>query len=87
VKVYSDFRFSGWLGWHMSEISATQESEIRRTVVRGQLQQKVTEAPSQQTSQAWWIVSVIVAVWRVQVGRSRSKAVSGKDLRPYGKTN
>jgi hypothetical protein len=37
--------------WLISIIPATQEAEIRRIVVQGQPGQKVTEVPSQPTTQ------------------------------------
>jgi hypothetical protein len=39
----------------------TQEAEIGKTVVQGQPRHKVSETPSQPTSQSWWYASVIPA--------------------------
>jgi hypothetical protein len=48
-------------------ILATQDTEIRKTVVQDQPGQKVRPL-SQQTSQAWWGTSIISAMWEAYVG-------------------
>jgi hypothetical protein len=71
----------------MPVISATGEGKIRRIVVLGQYQQKVSEAPSQSVSQAQWCASVIPATCRrLQVRGSQSRQ-AWANITPYLKNN
>jgi hypothetical protein len=47
------------------------------------LGQKVSEIPSQQTSWAWWFISVLSAMQKAEVGGSPSEDIPGKSMRLY----
>jgi hypothetical protein len=50
--------------WLIPIITATQEVEIGRIVIREQPGENVSETPSQSISQGQWCVPVITAAWK-----------------------
>jgi hypothetical protein len=46
----------------MPIIPTTPEAQKGKIEVQGQLRQKVSETPSQQTSWIWWFTTVILAM-------------------------
>jgi hypothetical protein len=55
-----------WMQYLMLVISATLEEYIGRTMVLGQLSQKVNKIPSQPVSWAWLSLSTISAMWKLK---------------------
>jgi hypothetical protein len=54
--------FRGWASWFTSVIPDTQEVEIGRIVVQGQLRKKLVTL-TQERNQAWWFALAIPAMW------------------------
>jgi hypothetical protein len=67
----------------MPVIPASQEVKIRRIIVQGQLQQKISKIPFQSISQAWLHMPEIPAM-KEAIGRSISPSEASPD--PKGET-
>jgi hypothetical protein len=61
-----------WSCWYKPIIPATQETEMGRIMIQDQYSHKVSKIPSQETSQVWWLTSVIPDLQEAYIGDPRS---------------
>jgi hypothetical protein len=69
--------------WLTPVIPITQETEIRRIMIRGHPEQTVSKTSSQQINWIWYFKSVILAVREAQLGRLWFKFNLGNNMRSY----